>query len=104
MAQGVVVRERREALGLSQSELSVAADVGLRTVERIEDGTGGHTRIDRVTRALDRLERGEDPKATHLRRQIEPGVFLVLEVDESVATIRGVRRGEEIVRNIPTDG
>lgn len=103
-AEGRALRKRRERLGMSQSELSVAADVGLRTLERIEEGSGGHTRIDRVVRALDRLERNEDPKAVLVRKEIAPGVFVQLEVDESIATVSAVRRGEEAVRRLSADG
>lgn len=98
--EGAALRKRREALGLSQSELAVAADVGLKTLERIESGEGGHTRIQRVRRALDRLERGEDPRAELASYEIEPGVFVVLQVDENKATIRGVKRGEDLIRDI----
>lgn len=103
-AEGRALRKRREALGLTQSQLSTFAEVGLRTLEHIEDGTGGHTRIERVRRVLDRMERGEDPKSTIVRRQLEPGVWITLEVDETVATVRAVRRGEDALRAIGVDG
>jgi transcriptional regulator with XRE-family HTH domain len=34
-----VLRERRKALGLSQTELAVRAGIGVRTVERAESGS-----------------------------------------------------------------
>lgn len=103
VAVGTNVRSRREALGLTQAQLAVAAGVGTRTLAQLEAGEAGWTRLSRVERALDRLERGEDPTTEVVRWQIEPGVWITLSAEDA-ATMRSIKAAEERIRNLLEDG
>lgn len=100
-ADGANVRARREALGLTQPELAVAAGVGARTLSQLEQGIGGHTRLYRVERALDRLERGEDPTTQVVRVEWAPGVFITINAEDE-ARLRDIRDAEAAVRRLRT--
>lgn len=100
--EGRGIRKRREALGLTQAQLSTFAKVGLRTLEQIEAGEGGGTRIDRVLATLRRIEAGEDAASEVMRVQVRPGVYVVMEVEDT-ATVGDQRAAEDLLRALAAD-
>jgi transcriptional regulator with XRE-family HTH domain len=99
VAAGREIKARRDALGISREKLAVVSGVSNKTLENIEHGVGGHTRAHLVLRALDKLERGEDPLSEVVRVQVRPGVWVTISADD-VASMRDVRSVEDALRGM----
>ncbi len=102
---GERVRARRKAVGLTQSQLAVEADVSPKTVYSLEAGRRvSQEMIDAIESALSRIELlGGDEERTSPwrveRREVRPGVFLTYTITaDDTARMGDVRAVEDSLR------
>lgn len=69
---GVLLRDARRRAGLTQEELATRSGVGVRTIRRLETGSGTDPRVGTVTLLADALDAGQDDRRALLTAAAGP--------------------------------